>query len=183
MPSSIRKALDELPITLGDTYARTLECIPGEKWGHAYRLFQCLIAAIRPLRTEELAEIFAIEFYSNGGPNFVEGWRPDDPEDAILSACSSLVAVVDVEDSKVVQFSHFSVKEFLTSARLASSNIGAVSWYHVPLGLAHTIVALQLDDKTDKKQLSRFPLAFYAARHWVGHAKIENAVSEIEDAM
>jgi hypothetical protein len=149
-----------------------------------------LIAAICPLRTGELAEIFAIEFYSNGGPNFVEGWRPDDPEDAILSACSSLVAVVDVEDSKIVQFSHFSVKEFLTSARLASSNIGAVSWYHVPLGLAHTIVAraclavlLQLDDKTDKKQLSGFPLTFYAARHWVGHAKIENAVSEIEDAM
>ncbi|KAI0249040.1 hypothetical protein BJV78DRAFT_728169 [Lactifluus subvellereus] len=190
MPSSIRKALDELPITLDDTYTRTLECIPGEKWSHAHRLFQCLIAAIRPLRIEELAEIFAIEFDSNGGPNFVEGWRPEDPEDAILSACSSLITVVDVKDSKIVQFSHFSVKEFLTSTRLTASNVVAVSRYHVPLEPAHTILAhaclavlLQLDDKTDKKRLSGFPLAFYAAEHWVDHAKIENVVSEIENAM
>jgi hypothetical protein len=44
-------------------------------------------------------------------------------------------------------------------------------------------VLLQLDNKTDKKRLSGFPLAFYAAEHWVDHAKIENVVSEIEDAM
>jgi ankyrin repeat protein len=149
-----------------------------------------LIAAIRPLRIEELAEIFAIEFDSNGGPKFMEGWRPEDPEDAILSACSSLIVVINVKDSKIVQFSHFSVKEFLTSARLASSEVGAVSRYHIPLGPAHAILAracltvlLQLDDKTDKKRLSGFPLAFYAAEHWVDHAKIENVVSEIEDAM
>ena len=190
MPSSIRKALNELPITLDDTYVQTLECIPREKWKHAHRLFQCLIAAIRPLRIEELAEIFSIEFDSNGGPNFMEGWRPVDPEDAILSACSSLIALVDVKGSKIVQFSHFSVKEFLTSTRLASLNVGAVSCYHVSLEPAHAIIAracltvlLQLDDTTDKTRLSGFPLAFYAAEHWVDHAKIKDVVSEIEDAM
>jgi len=44
-------------------------------------------------------------------------------------------------------------------------------------------VLLELDDKTDKKRLGTFPLAFYAAEHWVDHAKFENVVSEIEDMM
>jgi len=49
IPSSIRKVLDELPITLDDTYERALQGIPREKQQHAHHLFQCLVAAIRPL--------------------------------------------------------------------------------------------------------------------------------------
>jgi hypothetical protein len=180
MPSSIRKALNELPITLDDTYTRALACIPKEKWRHAHRLFQCLIAAIRPLSVDELGEIFTIQFDSKAGPKLVEDWRPLNPEDAVLSACSSLIVIVNVKDSKIVQFSHFSVKEFLTSDRLASLNVGTISQYHIPLGPAHAILAracltvlLQLDDHTDKKRLGTFPLAFYAAEHWVDHAKFE----------
>jgi hypothetical protein len=77
MPSSIRKALNELPTTLDETYQRTLQGIPKEKRQHAHRLFQCLVVAIRPLRVEELAELFAIEFDRDAGPNLKEGWRPD----------------------------------------------------------------------------------------------------------
>jgi ankyrin repeat protein len=190
MPSSIRKALNELPITLDDTYTRALECIPREKWRHAHRLFQCLIAAIRPLRVEELGEIFAIEFDLKGGHRLVENWRPLDAEDAVLSACSSLISIVDVKDSKVVQFSHFSVKEFLTSDRLASSNIGMISRYHVPLRPAHGILAracltvlLQLDKKTDKKQLGTFPLAFYSSENWMDHVWLGKVTPEIKDAI
>ena len=40
-----------------------------------------------------------------------------------------------------------------------------------------------VDDNTDKKRLGTFPLAFYAAQHWVDHAKFENVVSQIEDRM
>ena len=183
-------ALMELPITLNDMYERTLQCIPGEQRRHAHQLFQCLIAAIRPLRVEELTEMFAIQLDSKEGPNLVEGWRPEDPEEAVLTACSTLIAIVDAEDSKIVQFSHFSVKEFLTSNRLAASNVGNISQYHVPLEPAHATLAqacltvlLQLDDKTDKKRLETFPLAPYAARHWVDHAKFGNVVSQIQDSM
>ena len=77
MPSSIRKALNELPITLDDTYERMLQGIPKEKFEHAGRLFQCMVAAVRPLRVEELAEIFAIDFGPNAAPILVEGWRPE----------------------------------------------------------------------------------------------------------
>jgi hypothetical protein len=190
IPASIPKALNELPITLDQTYERMLQCIPEEQRGQAYRLFQCLVAAVRPLRLEELTEIFAIQFNSNMTFNVVEEWRPVDPEAAVLTACSSLISIVDVEDSRVVQFSHFSVKEFLTADRLATSNIGNISQYHIPLEPAHTILAqacltvlLQLDDKTDKDRLRTFPLAFYAAQHWVEHAKFKDVSSQIGDAM
>jgi hypothetical protein len=174
MPSSIRKALNELPITLDDTYTWALECIPQEKWRHAHRLFQCLIAAIRPLHVEGLGEIFTIEFDSKADHKLVEDWRPLDAEDAILSACSSLISVVDVEDSKVVQISHFLVKEFLISDRLASSNVRMLSQYCVRLEPAHGILArastmlLQLDKihkNTNEEPLGTFPLAFYSAWH------------------
>jgi ankyrin repeat protein len=188
MPSSIRKALNELPTTLDETYERVLQETPKEKRQHAHRLFQCLIVAIRPLRVEELAEVFAIEFDPDMGPNLKEGWRPENPEDAVLSACSTLIAVIENNGSKIVQFSHFSVKEFLTSDRLRTSEIRNIRHYHIPLDAAHSILAracllvlLQLDENVDKKRLETFPLAFYAAQYWVDHAKYEDVASRVQD--
>jgi hypothetical protein len=142
IPSSIRKVLDELPTTLDDTYERALQGIPKEKRQHAHHLFQCLVAAIRPLRVEELAEIFTIKFdAADSVPSLKEGWRPESPEEAVLSTCSTLIAVIENEGSKIVQFSHFSVKEYLTSDRLWTSDIGNIRFYHIPLDSAHTILA------------------------------------------
>src|SRR5258707_11487271 len=190
MPSIIRNAINELPTTLDETYERALQGIPKEKRKHACRLFQCLLVAIRPLYVEELAELFAIEFEQDMAPSFKEGWRPANAEDAVLSTCSTLISVIENEGSKIVQFSHFSVKEFLTSDRLRTSNIGNIHPYHIPLDAAHAILAracltvlLQLDEDVDKGRLETFPLAFYAAQHWVDHAKYEDVASEIEDLM
>jgi ankyrin repeat protein len=190
MPSSLRKALNELPITLDDTYERALEGIPKEKRQHAHRLFRCLVAAIRPLRVEELGEIFAIEFDAEAGPNLLDEWRPENPEEAVLSACSTLIAIIENEYSKIVQFSHFSVKEFLTSDRLRTSEVGSIRQYHISLDSAHTVLAracltvlLQFDDKVDKKRLATFPLAFYAAKYWVDHVKSEDVASRFHDTM
>ena len=190
MPSSIRKSLNELPITLDDTYERILQSIPKEKFQHARRLFQCVVAAIRPLRVEELAEIFAIEFNPNEVTNFVEGWRPENPEEAVLSACSSLIAIIDDRGSKIVQFSHFSVKEYMTSDRLQTSDIGHLCDYYIPLEPAHTLLAracvvvlLQLDEKVDRERVETFPLAKYASQYWLDHAKFENVQSQIQDAL
>jgi ankyrin repeat protein len=188
MPSSIRKALYELPTTLDETYERALQGIPKEKRQHAHHLFQCLVVAIRPLNVEELAELFAIEFDQVSGPSLNEGWRPENPEHALLSACSTLIAVIENNGSKIVQFSHFSVKEYLTSGRLRTSEIGNVRHYHIPLDAARTVLAqacitvlLQLDENVDKECLRTFPLAFYAARHWVEHAKCEDVASRIQN--
>ena len=167
-----------------------MEGIPKEKRQHAHHLFQCLVGAIRPLRAEELAEIFAIDFDRDAMSNFMDGWRPENAEEAVLSACSTLISVVEDEGSKIVQFSHFSVKEFLTSDRLLTSEVGDIRHYHVSLDAAHTIlvraclaVLLQLDENVDKKRLETFPLALYAGEHWANHAQYDEVASRVQDAM
>jgi len=108
-----------------------------------------------------------------------------------MSTCSSLVIVVkgDSEDSRIVQFAHFSVKEYLMSSRLAESSRD-VSRYHILLEPAHTILAqaclgvlLQLDDHVDRDKIKNFPLAEYAAEHWIKHARVENVSSHIKEGM
>jgi ankyrin repeat protein len=188
MPSSITKALRELPTTLDDTYERALQGIPKEKQQHALRLFQCLVAAARPLSAEELAEVFAIQFDSDAGPTLKGDWRPENPEQALLSTCSTLIALVDNGVSKVVQFSHFSVKEYLTSERLRDTTVDDIRKYYIPTNAAHAVLAqacltvlLQLDDKVDKAALASFPLISYAAQHWADHARSEEVERQIED--
>ena len=188
-PSSVRHILDELPESLDETYERILREIRRPKQRHAHRLLQCLVAAVRPLRVEELAEVLAFDFITEGIPKLNVGWRWENQEEAVMSACSSLVIIVEDEDSRIVQFSHFSVKEFLTANRLAEP-IKDVSRYHIRLDAAHTILAraclsvlLQLDDRVDHDNIKNFPLARYAAQYWPTHARFENASSLIKDGM
>ena len=187
MPSSIRKVLNELPTTLDDTYERMLQGIPKEKFHHASRLFQCMVAAVRPLRVEELAEIFAIEFGPNHVLNVVVDWRLENPEEAVLSTCSTFITIIDDEGSKIAQFSHFSVKEFLTSDRLQMSDVGNIRQYYISLEPAHAILAracvtvlLQLEDDG---RFSAVPLASHAAKNWVRHAQFEDVASRIQDSL
>ena len=176
MPSSIPKALNELPVTLDDTYERILLNIPKQRWQHAHRLFQCMVAARRPLRVEELAEMFAIGFEPTSAPNLVEEWRPENAEEAVFSACSTLITTIinsDGEGSKMVQFSHFLVKEYLTPDRLQTSDVTNIRQFYISLDPAHAILAraclavlLQLEEKVDKDRLAMFPPATYTARNW-----------------
>jgi hypothetical protein len=102
---------------------------------------QCLVVAVRPLRVEELADVLAVDFDDvEGVPSLEPDWRWEEQELTLLSACSSLIAIVQVGGSRVVLFSHFSVKEFLTSPRLATAS-GEVSNYHIYSEVAHTILA------------------------------------------
>jgi hypothetical protein len=144
--------------------------------------------AIRPLEVEELAEVLAIDFDdAEEIPRLNPSWRWEDQERALLTSCSSLIAIVDTGDSRVVQFSHFSVKEYLTSARLATSSRD-VSRYHIVLEPAHTILAqacvsvlLQLGDDDEPDDIEKnAPLARYAAKCWVRHAQFDYVVSGIK---
>ncbi|KAH9034816.1 hypothetical protein EDB85DRAFT_959522 [Lactarius pseudohatsudake] len=191
LPSRIRRALEELPSTLDATYERTLLDIDEENWAFAHRLFQCITVASRPLRVEELAEFLAFDF-DNGddGDNnfkFDADWRPDDPDHAVLSTCSSLISVANVGDTTVVQFSHFSVKEFLTSTRIAR---GRLSRFHIRLEPAHLMTAraciailLRLDGSANKATIRDLPLAFYAAQYLIDHVKFGNASVHAQDAV
>ncbi len=176
-----------VPSTLDETYERTLMDIDEQNWAYAHRLFQCITVASRPLRVEELAEFLAFDFDEGENPKFDADWRPDNPSDAVLSTCSSLIAVVNVGDKAVVQFSHFSVKEFLTSNRIAR---GRVPMFYIPLEPAHLMIAraclsvlLHLDGSVSKATIKNLPLVFFAARYWQSHTKFGNVSLRVQDAI
>jgi hypothetical protein len=188
-PVNLRHTLEELPKSLDETYKRILTEINNANHVHAYRLLQCLAVALRPLRVGELAEVLAFDLSAGGIPKLNADWRWEDQEEAVLSACSSLVSIIIDKGSRVVQFSHFSVKEFLTSDRLANC-IEEVSKFHIPIEPSHAILAqaclgvfLCLDDCTDKDSVKNIPLYPYAAEHWVAHARVGNVELQIKDAL
>ena len=189
-PSTAHRILNEFPETLDGTYERyerILEEINNTKKKYAYGLLRCLTVAIRPLRVKELAEILATDFDDGEAlPEIKIDWRQEDPEQAVLSVCPGLVEVVNLDGAKVVQFCHPSVKEYLTSDRLAASS-GRLSSYRVNLELAHTnlvkaclSVLLQVDAQLDSGNPKPSPLVEYAARYWVNHARFENVASHVQ---
>jgi ankyrin repeat protein len=188
LPSSVRRTLDELPESLDETYERILREIKKPNQRHAHRLLQCLVAAARPLALYELVEVLAFDFDAvdaEGIPELNPDWSLswENQEEAIMYACSNLVIIVrDGHGRRIVQFSHFSVKEFLTSKRLAEP-IRDVSRYHIRLDAAHTIlvraclaVLLGL-----KRCVIDFLLAPYAAEYWGIHAQFGDVSSHIKD--
>jgi ankyrin repeat protein len=191
LPPSVRRTLGELPESLDETYERILKEIKKPNRDHARRLLQCLVVAIRPLQVEELAEVLAVDFDdAEGIPKLNPDWRWVDEEQALLTSCSSLIAIVETDDSRVVQFSHFSVKEFLISTRLADSRKD-VSRYNVELEAAHTVLAqacmgvlLQPDDRVEDDSIWRsLSLAGYAGQYWVTHARFKSVSSSLQKAM
>src|SRR5580693_4566071 len=190
LPGRIRHALDELPETLDATYERTLQEIDGTNWEFARRLLLCVAVVSRPLRVEELAECLAFEFNAGRIAKYREDWRLEDPVDAVLSTCSTLLSLVNVDGSQIIQFSHFSVKEFLTSSRFAEKGDTISRHYHISMTSAHTLVAqvclgslLYLVGKITRDDLDKFPIAKYAAEHWFEHARFEDVSQNTVEAM
>jgi ankyrin repeat protein len=204
LPSSLRRTLAQLPESLDETYERIVMDIRKGNRADAYRMLQCLTVAIRPLSVAELAELLAFDFDTAEGeiPKLNSKWRWEDHEQAVLSTCSSLITIVpaddsdaddsdtddsQADDSPVVQFSHFSVKEFLLSDRLSTST-NDISRYHIVLEDANTLIAraclgVLLRDPSDANVVATTPLAQYAAEHWVAHSKVKNVASRIRNGM
>ena len=111
-------------------------------------------------------------------PDAIEGEVPtldadsqlEDREQELLSACPGLITiVVGSHGRQVVQFTHFSVKEFLTSDCLATSNQD-ISHYHILPEAAHTTFArtslgvlLRLDDRVNNSNFRSISLANMAS--------------------
>jgi hypothetical protein len=179
----------ELPISLNDTYERILKEIKDSNRTLARRVLQCLVVAIRPPSVAGLAELLAVDFDDvEGIPRLKPDWRWEEQEPALMSACSSLIAIVQAGGSRVVQFSQFSVKEFLTSPRLATAS-GEVSNYHIDLEPGHTIltqaclgVLLQIQDAVDghtrKGQSDRGELGRSKIEGWFGPGLPEVGLNE-----
>jgi hypothetical protein len=94
-----------------------------------------------------------------------------------------------MDDSRVVQLSHFSVKEFLTSDRLASCMEG-VSQFHISFEPSHAILAqaclavlLCLDDHTDKDSVKNIPLHRYASDYWAEHTQVGSVELQLTEVI
>ena len=164
--SHVRQALESLPRTLDDTYARIL-CNIDLRYSHYNRhtlkMFQWLTFSFRPLKLEELAEIVAIDVDET--PRFDPERRWPEPRE-ILMLCSSLITLTnasgegsgsapdeqsqdmnanskanihDSEDSSIyVRLAHFSVKEYLVSNRIQH---GAAPHYSIRDIESHGVLA------------------------------------------
>ena len=195
----IQRALDELPATLDETYERTLREIEDTNSEYASRLLQCVAVANRPLEVEELAEILAFDFEAGPIPEFRKECRLKNPVAAVLSTCSTLLTLANVQghdlfhdsnNHQVVQFAHFSVKEFLTSTRFAEKRNSISCLYHISMTPAHTVITqaclgmlLHLDQTVTRDSLSQFPLVKYAAEYWFQHARLEGVSQNAEEGM
>ena len=190
LPVDLEHALNELPATLDETYERTLGEIEDANWEAAQRLLRCVAVASRPLRVEELAEILAFSFNAGPIPKFRIDCRLEDPVEAVLSICSTLLSLVNVENSRVVQFGHFSVKEFLTSTRFAQKCDTISSRYHISMSPAHTVLAqaclgilLHLPENVTDDSLMQYLLAGYASEHWFEHARFDGVSQDVIEGM
>ena len=186
----LRQALRSLPKTLDETYARILIQIPEGHVEDARRILSCLICAFGPLAMEEIAEIVAVVI--DGDTYYDIDSRLREPND-ILTICSGLVSTTDfkreisrygpLSELEGLRLSHFSVKEYLTSDRIADAQM---SRFALDERYAHELIAKlcinyllwcgQEDVFQDPQEWLRFgriphrsPFALYAASFWSDH--------------
>ncbi|KAL9119965.1 MAG: hypothetical protein Q9187_003484, partial [Circinaria calcarea] len=183
----LRKALESLPKTLDDTYARILNGIDEDYSQYAIIILQWLVYSARPLQIEELAEAVTVDLQSR--PRFSADRRFPEPRD-VAAICSSLVTMLvekfparrrlkKEEPRTMVRLAHFSVREYLTSERILAGP-GPTSRYSIReipahLGIAEICLAYLLQfDQPDSTFLSSkdFPLAQYAACYWIYHTEL-----------
>ena len=189
LPATVVRVVEGLPDTLDQTYERILLRVAEENWEHTYHVFHTLMVATRPLTMDELCLVLAIDFIAEVTPKYEEIWRSDEPEDNLLTVCSTLLSFVDVDGSRIAQFAHYSVKDFLTSERILTYET-KIARYRMYDGPAHTTVAqmclavlLHLDERTDKCAVEEIPMIHYAAENWVYHTRFGNVATEIQPAL
>ncbi|KAI0258301.1 ankyrin repeat-containing domain protein [Gloeopeniophorella convolvens] len=199
--SAIQSTLKSLPTTLYESYESTLERISKEKRVYAHRLFQCLSFSTRPLYVEELAEVLAVSL-DEEVPTYHDDWRSNDAEGVVLSTCPGSFIQVINEDSdpdvdsdpdskeaprRIVQFAHFSVKEFLTSDQLANSK-SEISRFHVLPESSHAVLAkaclaILLRPDPAASPSTGPDLETYATQSWDTHARFEDVPTSLLKAM
>jgi ankyrin repeat protein len=190
---NIRKKLNNLPKTLDATYERILKNIPDLYQRETKTILTLLSFSARPMSIQEVAEATAVSLETQC---FTPEERFPDPYN-LLEFCSSLVSLVSPGDAwsdwrregifrfsqppadvQVLQFAHFSVKEYLLSDRTQKSIPCAL---RINEHLSHSHIAqtslLYLLDFNNGKRVSQFdhkefPFLEYSALHWTTHLSV-----------
>ena len=188
-PKILEKALRDLPEEIVDIYAQVLKDIPEDDKKTARLILIWLTYSVEPLTLEELASAVSIP----------------SPQKVLDICTSSLVSLQPYHSNfrwrDVVQFDHFSVKEYLTSEKFRTSPETAF-FYESPL-IAHLTIAeisisrfisinnfnLATDESTGSKLAENFdaeswppgkdPLLTYST-DWYKHIQQADAIDRSE---
>jgi ankyrin repeat protein len=185
LPATVVTVVDQMPETLDETYERILLRLPEENWDHTYHAFHCLMVATRPLTIEELALVLAVDFIAEVTPKYEAIWRSEEPEDNLVTVCTTFLSFVDVDGSRIAQWAHYSVKEFLASERIANKAT-KVARYRLLAEDAHTTIAqmclavlLHMDERINRNDVKEIPMIQYAAQNWAHHARFGNVATHV----
>ncbi|RYO93373.1 hypothetical protein DL762_001072 [Monosporascus cannonballus] len=167
-PSSILLALKQLPKTLDETYERMLLAIDEMYEEEAKRALMWLAFSERPLSVEEVAEAACVD--PDADPPFKEDDRFQDPRNNILEILGSLVSLAPGDK---IRLAHFSVKEYLLSTRLRTSQSAdfAVSEMDAHLLCTRSCLAYVVREEEAPLRLCELPFITYACMYWPHHAQ------------
>ena len=125
----IMEALRDIPATLEETYEQALTEIPEKDTERARSILLWLVFSLRPLTLEEVAAVVKLPRSSD-----------------VLRICTSKLVTLSQQDleicncttsCKVVQLAHSSVREYLVSDKLKTSENKKASSFFVSMDLAH----------------------------------------------
>ncbi|KAF2793619.1 ankyrin, partial [Melanomma pulvis-pyrius CBS 109.77] len=173
---TIKQKLSDLPRTLDSTYERIFQQMNPEYEREMRTILMLLACSVRPMTIQEVAEATAVDIEAQSLDD-----RFPDPYD-VLELCSSLVSLERGYTSwrwpsnvKIVQFAHFSVKEFILSDR-RQTMIPPSLRFDIPMGqkeITELCLIYLLDFNGGKRASSidhdAFPMLAYAALHWTTH--------------
>jgi ankyrin repeat protein len=188
--SALRRALNNLPRTLAETYKRVISRMDPQFAPLAHRVLQWLVYTRQPLTLYELASLAPLiscssEYYDSDN---VLGDERD-----ILTICSGLVVASSARDlyhvhiwraSPYVSLAHFSVKEYLIwecDALIPTFNprVAHISLAETCLATLQEVGhARSIDFAYRRAIVDKLPLASYAARWWSWHIKEGGASHE-----
>ncbi|GAD92851.1 ankyrin repeat and socs box protein, putative [Paecilomyces variotii No. 5] len=173
----LRKALNSLPKTLSDTYARILQSITKEDEGLARKILQWLSFSFRPMYIEELAQLVVVDFEDDRLFDIERQFC--EPQD-ILRICPGLVTIIgDTASSDMVQrrtlvrLAHMSVREYLlsdaemdeASARFRLDKVTC----HISMAEFCLVYISAFFERSITDITQDFPLADYAATYVIDH--------------
>ncbi|KAF1825177.1 ankyrin, partial [Dissoconium aciculare CBS 342.82] len=179
----IRAALLALPDTLDEMYVRILTAILERDRSDAFDLLQWISYARRPLTLLELSETtmihWSIEAAGEGGVDATDRNDTSNPQKQ-----------VHAYEGATVRLAHFSVQEFLESARILTSNAKP---FHLDRDQGHQALThscllyiqyyIDSPEKcVNRSDLEEFPLLEYTCSNWYHHAnsqKTEEATARI----
>ncbi|KAH0435666.1 hypothetical protein CcaCcLH18_04775 [Colletotrichum camelliae] len=179
--SLISSALENLPKGLDATYDRLLLSLEPEFEAQIVSSLKWLAFSNRPLRLQELAEIFILQ--PERAVGFDEAERLFETEE-VLRYISSLVTVHKVKNTfkrtrvvaTYVRLAHFTIKEYMISSRIGKGPAARFSFTEndAHLHISHCCLVYHLyeTDASCQDGYFPFPLGSYATKNWVWHLEM-----------